>query len=240
MTRALRFTCLGASIAILIALLPGKRSTARGESPPPRAQASAPVTAKLLRYAQYIVRQYDSNKTGQLEPDEWRLMRGQPELADSNHDGLITVEEYAQYCANYGAGRAIRLSTLPNEVVTHDGTRDSSTRGDEPRSTDAAAPGDLEPAQLAEKQDRRRDTKFYASLPSGVPQWFIQRDADGDGQLTLSEYSPKLLKSEIDDFNRYDSNRDGVLTAQEFLRAGKDAKSKVGATAGEPIRAAGP
>jgi hypothetical protein len=168
-------------------------------------------------------------------------MHGEPELADSNHDGLITVEEYAQYCANYGAGRAIRLSTLPGDVVTHDGSRDSSFRGDEPRSSDAAAPGDSEPTQNAEKQNRRRDTKYFASLPSGVPQWFVERDADGDGQLTLSEYSPKLLRSEIDDFNRYDANRDGILTVQEFLRAGKDVKSKAGATAaGEPARATGP
>ncbi|MBI3836465.1 MAG: hypothetical protein HY288_00850 [Planctomycetia bacterium] len=237
----LRFESCAVAIVLSLALLPRICTTARGESPPPRAPAPAAVTAKLLRYAQYIVRQYDTNKTGQLESDEWRSMRGQPELADLNHDGVITVEEFAQYCANYGAGRAIRLSTLPGDVATHDRSQDSSPRGDDPRSSDANGTGNSEPSQLSEKPDRRRDTKYFASLPSGVPQWFIQRDADGDGQLTLSEYSPKLLKSEIDDFNRYDSNRDGILTVQEFLRAGKDAKSKAGATAaGEPARPAEP
>ncbi len=240
--RMLLFERCAVALAILVALLLRTSESARAELPPPRVQASsAPVTAKLLRYAQYIVRQYDTNKTGQLEPDEWRSMQGQPQRADSNHDGLITLEEFAQYCANYGAGRAIRLSTLPGDLATHDGSRDSRSRGDDARSSDAAAPDASKATANAEKQDRRRETKYFASLPSGVPQWFVQRDADGDGQLTLSEYSPKLLTSEIDEFNRYDSNRDGILTAQEFLRAGKDAKSKAPATvAGEPARAAGP
>jgi len=184
------------------------------------------VTAKLLRYAEYVVRHYDANQSGQLESDEWPSMHGKPVLVDLNHDGLITLAEYAQYCADYGAGRAIRLSTLPGDVATREGSGDSSPPGDGPRSTDAAATGDTESGQPSEERDRRRDTKYFASLPVGVPQWFVRRDADGDGQLTLSEYSPKLLRSEIDEFNRLDANRDGILTVPEFLRGGKDAKSK--------------
>ena len=231
----------GRAISLLLALLLTPAVLARGESPPPRVQAPTSVSAKLLRYAQYIVRRYDANQSGQLESDEWRSMHGQPELADSNRDGLITVEEYARYCANYGAGRAIRLSALPGDVASHDGSGDSSPRGDEPAPGDANPARDSQSVQLSEKQDRRRDTKYVASLPAGVPPWFFQRDSDGDGQLTLSEYSPKLLRSEIDDFNRYDANRDGILTAQEFLHADKDAKNKSAATpAGEPARAAGP
>ncbi|HEV3137149.1 MAG TPA: hypothetical protein VGZ26_04580 [Pirellulales bacterium] len=219
------------AIALAVAFSPGTCAIALGESlPSERPPVPAAVTAKLLRYAQFVVRHYDANQSGQLESDEWPSMHGKPELADSNHDGLMTVAEYAQYCADYGAGRAIRLSTLPGEVAAHEGSRDSSPPGDDHRSADPAATGDAESAQLSAEQDRRRDTKYFASLPLGVPQWFIRRDADGDGQLTLSEYSPKLLRSEIDDFNRYDSNRDGILTVAELLRAGKDAKGNGPAT----------
>jgi hypothetical protein len=232
-----RFSPVGArrhkccAIALSAALLPIACTIARGESRrSPGPQTPAAVSAKLLRFAQYIVRCYDTNQSGGLESDEWPSMRGKPEFADLNHDGLITVDEYAQYCADYGAGRAIRLSILPGDVATGDALRDSSSSGDDSRSSDAAATADSQSGQPLEKQDRRRDTKYFASLPAGVPQWFVRRDADGDGQLTLSEYSPKLLRSEIDDFNRYDSNRDGILTVSEFLRADKDAKNNAPAT----------
>src|SRR4029077_18428886 len=79
--------------------------------------ASAIVTAKLLRYAQRIVAQYDANHDRRLDADEWRVMQGQPSLADLNRDGQITVEEFAQHIANYSAGRAFRLSAPGSDLL---------------------------------------------------------------------------------------------------------------------------
>src|SRR5436309_2296599 len=46
-------------------------SCAAARAEPPRLPASAPVSPKMLRYAERIIRKYDRNQDGQLEPDEW-------------------------------------------------------------------------------------------------------------------------------------------------------------------------
>jgi len=58
---------------------------------------------------------------------------------------------------------------------------------------------------------------------TGLPDWFLKYDADGDGQVTMAEYAhgrewtPELLN----EFNRYDLNHDGVITAAECLKVEK-------------------
>jgi Ca2+-binding EF-hand superfamily protein len=58
-----------------------------------------------------------------------------------------------------------------------------------------------------------------ARLPSELPDWFRQRDANGDGQITFAEFAAHAAPDELDDFARYDLNGDGVITVQEYLRA---------------------
>lgn len=189
---------------------------------PRPAAPRAIVTPKLLRYAERVVRQYDVNADGQLSAEEWKAMRGDPAAADLNRDGQITVAEFAQHVADFGAGRAIRLS------ISAGGALAQAEPAGEPAAEPSAQPGS-EPAPPA--IDPRRRLKYFAASPAGVPGWFIERDADGDSQLTLAEFSPKLLKNEITDFNRLDLNHDGLLTPQEFLRADKIRKPD--AAAGE-------
>jgi len=163
-------------------------------------------------------------------------MQGEPGLADLNHDRQITAEEFAQYIANYSAGRAIRLATAPGGQAMQGQTLPGQTLDGNLRD---GAPPD---AAIGQGADPRRDLKFFANLPAGVPAWFVERDTDGDGQLTLSEFTPKLHKTEVDDFNRYDSNRDGIVTLKEFLRSGKDAPGKTSGSpaAREPSRSPSP
>ncbi|MFC1597623.1 hypothetical protein ACFL5Q_06780, partial [Planctomycetota bacterium] len=56
--------------------------------------------------------------------------------------------------------------------------------------------------------------------------WFLIRDADGDGQVTVAEYAPDASASSIREFARYDRNGDGVLTPQECLRGTNAGKSE--------------
>jgi hypothetical protein len=51
---------------------------------------------RTLEYVQGLMRQYDANRNGVLEQDEWRQMRGEPGAADSNGDGVLTADELAQ------------------------------------------------------------------------------------------------------------------------------------------------
>lgn len=193
---------------------------------PPAPRVVGAVSPKLLRYAERMVRKHDVNKSGQLEADEWSALQGKPPAIDANGDGRITVEEFAQHAADFGAGRAIRLSTANEPLAEGNANGAAGQAG----AANAALPQGS--AGAGPLPDPRRGLKYFAALPAGIPQWFVERDADGDSQLTLAEYSPKLLKSEIDDFARYDVNRDGVLTAKEYLRAGKE----TGAAASSPLK----
>ncbi len=58
----------------------------------------------------------------------------------------------------------------------------------------------------------------------GVPVWFLARDVNGDGQLTLLEFAPSLLPSAVAQFGKFDANADGLITAEEIREAQKKAK----------------
>lgn len=64
----------------------------------------------------------------------------------------------------------------------------------------------------------------YAPAPAdmlGVPVWFIARDVNGDGQLTLREFAPNLSPSAIAQFGKLDANADGFITSAEIKQATK-------------------
>ncbi|MDR1964770.1 MAG: hypothetical protein LBQ50_13435 [Planctomycetaceae bacterium] len=49
----------------------------------------------------------------------------------------------------------------------------------------------------------------------GVPVWFLIRDQDGDGQISLKEFAPSLSASALVLFGRLDKNGDGFVTPDE-------------------------
>ena len=64
----------------------------------------------------------------------------------------------------------------------------------------------------------------YAAAPEeviGVPVWFLARDANGDGQLSLREFAPNLTAAAVAQFGKLDANADGLITAEEIRAATK-------------------
>lgn len=56
-------------------------------------------------------------------------------------------------------------------------------------------------------------------LPKGLPSWFLTKDRDGDGQVTMAEFSGEWDSSRLAEFERYDLNDDGIITPAECLKA---------------------
>lgn len=200
-------------------------TSARGQEPADPAVAGN-VSAKLRRYSQRLVERHDANRDGHLDAAEWSAMQGQPALADLNRDGQLTADEFARYAAGYGAGRRIRLSTRADA-----GPADLTMPMPADGSSAAAAPASGADTLAS---DPRRALQFFAPLPGGTPSWFVERDADGDAQLTLAEFSPRLRTAEVTEFKRYDLNGDGLLTVAEFTKAASKATAAAAPTSVAP------
>lgn len=56
-----------------------------------------------------------------------------------------------------------------------------------------------------------------SSFPSGVPEWFKQRDSNFDGQVHMWEYASSWNDQTAQNFTRLDANGDGVITARESI-----------------------
>lgn len=191
------------------------------------------VSVKIIRYAQRIIDRYDRDGDGQLQTSEWQAMRGSPERADRDGDGVIQRDELVLYMAEYGRERRIRLlPPQPGDLAELPPLLHPATAGaweekpveeaaETPERSDGPAGADAEAARArgAQQDICRRDTKFYvpASRVAGAPAVFLNRDRDGDGQLTLSEFAPQEDRASLDEFARCDRNGDGMVTLREYL-----------------------
>jgi len=66
---------------------------------------AAPASERLREYARKIISRYDANGDEALTASEWDKMLMSPAAADTDGDGKITVEEYAEFLANRSAAR---------------------------------------------------------------------------------------------------------------------------------------
>jgi Ca2+-binding EF-hand superfamily protein len=88
-------------------------------------------------------------------------------------------------------------------------------------TTNAATSAASSPASLTTPPVRKpyRFLTPTERLPAGLPEWFMRRDANGDGQVTLAEFSESLTDEAVAEFAKYDLNNDGVITPRECLSA---------------------
>jgi hypothetical protein len=211
------------------------------------APAASAIPAKVRRYAERLLRRYDKNKDGRLQADEWTNMRGHPESADGNHDGAITLAELTDFIAAFGQNRRLGPE---NPIPGQDSASQTPSRSASVQEgkTARTAPGGLggegrgvsegagEPSAVGAQPPRA--TTFHvpkSRLPAGLPDWFLRRDLDGDGQLSLAEYAPGATSADLEEFARFDRNGDGFITARECLdtlrppvRKGSASPSRIG------------
>ena len=73
------------------------------------------------------------------------------------------------------------------------------------------------------KAKPRRFLTAHERLPQDIPTWFITLDILNEGQLymwefnNINEWTPELIK----EFQHYDLNDDGIITAEEAIKVTK-------------------
>jgi Ca2+-binding EF-hand superfamily protein len=156
-------------------------------------------SSRSSRIVQYVFDRYDKNKNGRLDRDEWGSMRTNPADADTDRNNTITRDEYTRwtekrYSGSSWGGWGSRRSESK--------TSDRSKRDSERRIYSYVAPHDR--------------------LPRGLEDWFIDADANLDGQVAMSEFASSFDEAVIKNFREFDLNNDGIITPQECLAADKD------------------
>jgi len=180
------------------------------------------VTEMDQRRAYYMMRYMDRDHDKFISREE---ANRQPSLyevfkSDANRDDKIDADELAQYYARErlarpGGGMVYNRGGYMGQYPSQGGwgggdhggsDYDSDRTSSENRSrTDS---GDRSVYRLRTAEER---------LPAGLPDWFTERDADGDGQVMMSEYASDWTDELVAEFNGFDANRDGVIAPQECL-----------------------
>jgi hypothetical protein len=98
----------------------------------------------------------------------------------------------------------------------------SDRRSDQQRETEQdgrSAPAE-ETARESSGARQRGSYRFRAPherLPEGLPDWFLERDVNMDGQVSMWEFADEWTDEKVHKFFRYDGNNDGVITVEEAL-----------------------
>jgi Ca2+-binding EF-hand superfamily protein len=162
---------------------------------------SVAVTEEDEREANELLRRMDRNRDGVLSGSEISSrFSGNPLDFDRNRDGKLTARELAVRYARRREGR--------EEARRDDGRR----RDDRDRD---------EPVEIPDVFNGRKSYRVTTSrqLPEGLPGFFTDKDADGDGQVSMAEFAQEWSDEVVKEFFASDLNRDGVITADEALRA---------------------
>jgi hypothetical protein len=163
-------------------------------------------------------------KDGKLSKDELRNSRRGSRLLDAfdqhdtNRDGAIDQNEYRAYFSAAMSGG-------------WGGGGGPGGGGGGPGGWGGGGPGGPggwgnrdEQKKPIEEQDEPKPVVYrFGHLPQGLPPFFIDADSDKDGQIGLYEWVKYYDSSEsrMIEFKALDTNTDGLLTVEEYMRVKK-------------------
>ncbi|QDU93336.1 EF-hand domain-containing protein [Lignipirellula cremea] len=204
------------------------RSSGGSSSSSGGSSSSSDSTSKYRRYAESLLKQYDTNKNGVLEKDEWR---GESANADSNNDSVVTLDELTVRLSNYSKDSGSSSSSSGSSSTTASSTSSSrpssSSRSSWSGRSSYSRSSYSRSSSRDKKDEEPKSYRFLAPterLPSGLPDWFARNDADGDGQIKMAEYSAAWTKALVDEFIAFDRDGNGFITPEEALAAEEEKK----------------
>ncbi|MBI1900677.1 MAG: EF-hand domain-containing protein [Planctomycetia bacterium] len=162
---------------------------------------------RIRSIAEAMMRQHDRNRSGNLEEaeGEWEELRSS-KAADVNNDKVITLDELTISLSNFGdesrSGSSGSSDSRPG-FSRFNSRGGSSTKGSEPKNSSG---------RLLTPQER---------LPKGLPDWFLSKDANEDGQISMAEYATAWSNSKAEEFAKYDLDGDGFVAPGECLKIEK-------------------
>lgn len=193
--------------------LPPKTAMASGSaatvSKPAESSTGGNDQGRLAAYAKGFLNQYDKNKNGVLEKEEWTF-KSDHFSADINKDNVITLDELsAKFAAD---AKAMTASSSP--------AAGSSDRG-RGRFGGGGRGGDRSDRSTSSTDPKKSYRVLTATerLPKGLPDWFARNDIDADGQVSMAEYMTEFTDARAAEFASYDLNGDGIITPEECLEA---------------------
>ncbi|MEX1042845.1 MAG: hypothetical protein WDZ51_19585 [Pirellulaceae bacterium] len=128
---------------------------------------------------------------------------------DENEDGYLDEGEWGE----------LRVGNPADFDRNNDGKLSLDELAARLASMSQSVAGDNSRVSVGSSRTSSRFLTPAERLPRGLPDWFKQNDADGDGQISMGEFTDSWTESKVKEFERYDLNGDGVITAQEALDA---------------------
>jgi Ca2+-binding EF-hand superfamily protein len=158
---------------------------------------TVPESERIRKFASDTLKKHDADGNGILEGEELKDL-GTSRNADKDGDGKITHNELV----------ALYTPT----------TASTSTSTVSPAATKPAAeskPSSDSSAKSLIVNTSRKSYRFK-STKERINSWkFSSKDANGDGQVSMSEYSSSWSDRTASEFQRYDKDNDGMITVEE-------------------------
>ena len=205
----------------------GDSKAAKQDAEVKPANAAAPVADKsdadkAVEYASTTIAKYDKNGDNMLQENEQSEMSSMTKKADTNGDRVITKNELVAL----SLGRSKPAPTVAtashaggtNSSVPEKGAIESST-SDPTSSKSSSTANDAKSKTAGNTRKSYRFKPAKERLPSGLPGWFTSKDANGDGQVSMSEYNKSWNDRTATEFQTYDADNDGVITSHESQKS---------------------
>ena len=152
----------------------------------------------------------------------------------SSRDDDSSSENASSSDSSTGAPSANGVSASKSPAATVPGFGQPNTRSDARKTNLVAASAradsrkpassSAKPAEASANAPKRSGPKSgrfltpRERLPKDLPAWFLEKDANRDGQVDMAEFTDEWTEALLVEFNRYDLNRDGVITPAECLK----------------------